>query len=108
MVSVKPTGPSPVQPVTAAPTPWPPCTRVAQIQSPCRDQSVAACQTRPASACTRTCAVTCSGLLTPTNLANRRGGHCEWQPTAAAYLANGSRYCAAAPGLLRMMSNIQR
>ena len=40
MVSLKPTGPIPVQPTTVAPSPWPPRTWVAQIHSCWRDQSV--------------------------------------------------------------------
>jgi hypothetical protein len=41
IVSVIPTGPRPVRAVTTAPTPCPPDTRVASIQSPWRRQSIA-------------------------------------------------------------------
>src|SRR6185312_2695647 len=73
IVSVKPTGPRPVQPVTLAPRPCPPRTRVAQTHSCCRDQSVAVRHTRSASAGTRTRATISSGLLTVTNLAEMPG-----------------------------------
>ena len=57
IVSVKPSGPMPVRPVTPAPRPWPPLVRVAQIHSCCLDQSKARSQTRSGPASTVTPAV---------------------------------------------------
>jgi uncharacterized membrane protein YqhA len=79
IVSVKPTGPRPVRPVTVAPTLWPPCTAVAQTHSCCRDQSVATSHTRSGLARTRTCATIFSGLLTATNLSRARQIFRPWR-----------------------------
>ena len=54
IVSVKPTRPRPVRAVTVAPTPCPPDTRVASIQSPCRGQSIASRHSASGSAGTST------------------------------------------------------
>ena len=61
MVSVKPTGPMPVLATTSAPVPVPPRTWVAQIDSRCRDQSMATCHTRSGPAGISTLDVISSG-----------------------------------------------
>ena len=63
--SVKPIGLMPVRPVTSAPVPWPPLTRVAQIHSRWRGQSTAVRQTSPGSAATATWAAIRSDVGMP-------------------------------------------
>ena len=72
MVSVKPTGPMPVLATTCAPWPWPPCTRVASIHSPCAGQSTTARQVRSGDAGTWIRDVISTGLLTECELTAMR------------------------------------
>jgi hypothetical protein len=65
MWSVKPTGPMPVHPVTPAPMPWPPLTRVPHIHSRWRGQSTAVRQVSAGAASTVTWAAIRSGVGMP-------------------------------------------
>src|SRR5215831_6710499 len=77
--SVNPMGPTPVHPVTSAPGPRPPLTRVAQIHSRWRGQSVAVRQISSGSASTVTSAAIrrgvgmAPGYLSPRPVADRPG-----------------------------------